>query len=125
MKDLMIFDLASRRTQWLEARSVLVSSNIANSDVPGFEAKDLVSFEDALRGSTGAVRTHPGHLLPSGGEVSGFDVVEAPTDPGKHSGNTVSLEAELAKVGDIKVKHELATSVTAAFHRMILQSVRS
>jgi flagellar basal-body rod protein FlgB len=41
-----------------------------------------------------------------------------------HTGNSVSLEQELIKAGDVNRAFRLNTSVAKAFHRMILASAK-
>jgi len=41
------------------------------------------------------------------------------------SGNTVSLEQELIKAGDVNRSYSLNTSLVKAFHGMLMASVRS
>jgi len=41
-----------------------------------------------------------------------------------HTGNSVSLEQELIKAGDVNRAYRLNTSVAKAFHRMILASAK-
>ena len=41
-----------------------------------------------------------------------------------HSGNTISLEQELIKAGEVNRAYRLNTSVAKAFHRMILASAK-
>jgi flagellar basal-body rod protein FlgB len=41
------------------------------------------------------------------------------------SGNTVVLENELMKAGEISRSFELNTAIVKAFHRMMMTSVRS
>ena len=41
-----------------------------------------------------------------------------------HSGNSVSLEQELIKAGEINRSYRLNTSVVKSFHRMMLNSMK-
>ena len=41
-----------------------------------------------------------------------------------HSGNSVSLEQEMIKAGEVNRAYALNTSVVKAFHRMLLASAK-
>lgn len=121
MDDLKIFSIGSQRLEWISTRSTVIASNIANTDTPGFHAKDIQSFESFLDESGGALRsTHAVHFGESG--IAEVRPQERPSDDKaiKHSGNTVSLEAELVKVGELRSQHSLTTTVLSSFHKMFL-----
>ena len=125
MEDLALFSIASDRNRWLATRSAALADNIANADTPGFKARDVPSFEAALSAANVAMqRTDANHLAPTQFGARTFDLVNRPGEVPKHSGNTVSLEAELANVGEVRSQHSLVSGVIGAFHRMLLSSVR-
>ena len=87
--------------------------------------RDVPSFEAALTSSNVAVmRTDAKHLAPSQFGARTFDLVARATDATKHSGNTVSLESELANLGEVRSQHSAVTGIVSAFHRMLLSSVK-
>jgi len=107
MQPIQLFDLASRQAEWLQVRQQVVAGNIANANTPKFHAKDVTPFQAVLDNqNVNMVRTSPAHL--SGNEFStsgNVNVEEAPLNQEigvQESGNTVGLEDELAKAGDIK-----------------------
>lgn len=120
-----LFELISRRNEWLSVRQSLVAGNIANANTPGFKAKDVIPFEAVLnRASLEQAMTQPGHLKLG---MSGIaDSRSAKNIDGfvHHSGNSVSLEAELLKAGEVSRDHRLATSVHKSFHRMLLSTTK-
>ncbi len=123
MQDLALFAIASDRNRWLATRSAAVADNIANADTPGFKARDVPSFEATMASSTvGVSRTNAMHLAPAQFGARAYDLVARPSDVPKHSGNTVSLEAELATLGEVRSQHSAVAGVVAAFHRMLLSS---
>ncbi len=125
MEDLALFSIASDRNRWLATRSAALADNIANADTPGFKARDVPSFEAALSAANVAMlRTDTNHLAPTQFGARTFDLVNRPGEVPKHSGNTVSLETELANVGEVRSQHSLVSGVIGAFHRMLLSSVR-
>lgn len=125
MQDLALFAIGSQRNRWLATRSAALADNIANADTPGFKAKDTPSFEAVLNSGTVAVtRTDTKHLTPTQFGARTFDLVQRATDVPKHSGNTVSLETELANLGEVRSQHSLVSGIIGAFHRMLLSSTR-
>ena len=125
MQDLALFAIGSQRNRWLATRSAALADNIANADTPGFQAKDVPSFEAVLTSGTVAVsRTDTKHLAPTQFGARTFDLVQRASDVPKHSGNTVSLETELTNLGEVRSHHSLVSGLIGAFHRMLLSSVR-
>ncbi|MFN3744322.1 MAG: flagellar basal body rod protein FlgB [Hyphomicrobiaceae bacterium] len=125
MADLALFSIASDRTRWLATRSAALADNIANADTPGYKARDVPSFEAALNSANAAMlRTNANHLAPTQFGARTFELVNRPGEVPKHSGNTVSLEVELANLGEVRSQHSLVSGVIGAFHRMLLSSVK-
>ncbi len=125
MEDLALFSIASDRNRWLATRSAALADNIANADTPGFKARDVPSFEAALSAANVAMlRTDTNHLAPTQFGARTFDLVNRPGEVPKHSGTTVSLETELANLGEVRSQQSLVSGVIGAFHRMLLSSVR-
>jgi flagellar basal-body rod protein FlgB len=125
MQPIQLFDLASRQAEWLSVRQQVVAGNIANANTPQFHAKDVTPFQDMLDNQTvGMARTNPAHL--SGSEMGGtgdIDVKEAALNQEigvQESGNTVGLEDELTKTGEIQRQYSLNTALVSQFNRMML-----
>ncbi|OLP58372.1 flagellar basal-body rod protein FlgB [Xaviernesmea oryzae] len=125
MQPIQLFDLASRQAQWLAVRQNVVAGNIANVNTPGYAAKDVKPFESVLRETPFQLATtNPAHFL-SGNSAA--EVVESSVSDGnemKQSGNTVSMEKELMKTGEIKRDFDLSTNLVKSFNRMMLLTVR-
>ena len=64
LKQTGLFTLAERRLAWLDRRQEVLAHNIANSDTPGFQSRDLAPFAAALARAHVAplVQTQPNHL---------------------------------------------------------------
>jgi len=123
MDHLALFSIASDRNRWLATRSAALADNIANADTPGFKARDVPTFEAALNAASVAMlRTNANHLAPTQFGARTFELVNRPGEVPKHSGNTVSLETELANLGEVRSQHSLVTGLVGAFHRMLLSS---
>lgn len=122
---MLIFDLAQQHGQWLAARQAAASSNIANVNTPGYKAMDVTPFDQVLDKTRLAMfASHAAHLAP--GDAA-FQPIEMEREQGwdiTYSGNTVTLETELMKVGENARLQALDTGLTRLFHRMILTSLK-
>lgn len=90
-------------------RVELLSSNIANSDTPGYKARDI-DFAAAMRDATGQQgamrRTHEEHLGGSGaGAATGDVMYRVPGQPSL-DGNTVETRVEHAEFMDNAVRYQ-------------------
>ncbi|MGF6172760.1 flagellar basal body rod protein FlgB [Ensifer sp. 4252] len=125
MQPIQLFELASRQAQWLTVRQNVVAGNIANANTPHYKAKDVKPFESVLQ-NTGIqmAATNKAHFTESleasqVAEVSMLDGVQI-----QQSGNSVAIEQEMMKTGEIKRDYELSAGLVKAFHRMMLMTVR-
>ncbi|HHZ08707.1 MAG TPA: flagellar basal body rod protein FlgB [Rhizobiales bacterium] len=126
MEPVQLFDLASRQARWLSVRQAVIAGNVANANTAGFRPLDVEDFATVLSKSTPSmVATNARHL---GGEnpASAVGLSERDSDvPVRPSGNSVRLEDELVKAGEIRRDFELNTAIVKAFHRMILMAART
>jgi flagellar basal-body rod protein FlgB len=68
--------------------------------------------------------THKAHLTDSGSEIDTTGTqADSPWEV-LHSGNSVSLEQEMIKAGDVNRDFSLNINIVKAFHRMLLASVK-
>ncbi|RIK82928.1 MAG: flagellar basal body rod protein FlgB [Hyphomicrobiales bacterium] len=126
MQPVNLFALASQQARWLSVRQTAVSSNIANANTPGYGAVDVEPFEAVLNQTRVAMRaTHPGHIA-VGASADALAVRQVnESTPTMPSGNTVVLEQELMKSGEVRRSMELNTAIVKAFHRMLMTTTRS
>ncbi|AZO22001.1 MULTISPECIES: flagellar basal body rod protein FlgB [unclassified Mesorhizobium] len=126
MEPVNLFDLATRQSQWLAVRQSAIASNIANANTPGYTANDVEPFEKVLdRTAVTLKATEAGHL---GAETTnaGFNVKpQEATGSIMPSKNTVVLEDELMKAGEVRRSFELNTAIVKAFHSMMTMVVKS
>jgi flagellar basal-body rod protein FlgB len=123
MESVNLFALATQQSRWLAVRQTAVAGNVANVNTPGYVAVDVEPFEKVLD-STGVTlaSTQAGHHAGRAGE-SGFAVSEQRNDPSVlPSENSVVLENELLKAGEIRRQFELNTAIVKAFHRMLMMT---
>lgn len=119
MQPLQLFDLAFRQNEWLAQRQSVISQNIANANSPGYQAKDVESFEEAMRKSVPMAVTNPDHFSPAGDGV----VQARDNDPYQAevlvSGNDVSLEQEFLKSYDVMRSYSMNTQILKTFNNML------
>ncbi|ODT07151.1 MAG: flagellar basal body rod protein FlgB [Mesorhizobium sp. SCN 65-20] len=126
MDPVNLFDLASQQARWLSVRQTTIAGNVANANTPGYRAKDVEPFERVLdRTRVAMTATQAGHL--SGGATeAGYAVrAEEPQTAILPSENTVGLEDELIKAGEVRRSFELNTAIVKAFHRMVMLSSKA
>jgi flagellar basal-body rod protein FlgB len=96
--------LLTKAASYRVARQEVVASNLANTETPGYTAKD-VPFEAFLSGiesgdSAAPVATHPRHI---GAAKRTFDApppVVTEGDAARLDGNNVVLEKEMSKMAE-------------------------
>ncbi len=121
-----LFDLASRQAQWLAARQTTISGNVANANTPSYRARDVEPFADVLdKTKLLMASTDPGHICFSPSRAEAAKVKKADSWDTVYSKNSVSVEQELIKAGEVSRQHSLNTTIVKAFHRMLLSSVRT
>lgn len=126
MNSIHLLDLASRQAGWLSARQSVTAGNIANVDTPGYRAQDVEPFSEALESTRLAMAaTAPGHI--ANDAMRHGDVATSRQKPWeiKDSGNSVTLEVELMKAGEIGRSFSLNTAIVKSFHNMLMMSAKS
>ena len=102
-----LFDLAEKRLAWVDRRQALLAQNVANANTPGYQAKDVAPFAQALaQAAPGLVRTNPMHLAGPPSTLRN-DARQRPQERGI-DGNGVSMEDQLTKVADTEGSQSLA-----------------
>ena len=125
MSEIYLFGLAARQAEWLSSRQAIVAENVANVDTPGFKSRDIKSFSDVLETTRLEMAgTDRLHLAGGSGAPAEFEEHRGDRWDVTHSGNTVSLEQEMLKAGEVARDYQLNTSITKAFHRMLLSTLR-
>ncbi|WP_159589155.1 MULTISPECIES: flagellar basal body rod protein FlgB [Chelativorans] len=125
MQPVNLFDLATQQARWLSVRQAAVAGNIANINTPGYKAIDVEPFENVLTNSRVAMQaTHAVHQK-TGATAASFALNEQEDPKLLPSENSVVLEEELVKSGEIRRAFELNTAIVKAFHRMMTMTTRS
>jgi len=109
---LPLFDLAEQRLAWTDRRQAVLAQNIANLNTPGWQAKDLRPFAQALVATTvpALARTDPGHLAGTQDTAAQALLVQQ-SGPRQPDGNAVSLDEQLTKVADTATAQQIATTL--------------
>jgi flagellar basal-body rod protein FlgB len=126
MQPLALFALATQQANWLAARQATVSSNVANANTPGYSARDVTPFASVLSHSQLLMAaTDPGHIQPA--SASGEKVKAKPGESWDvvYSGNSVNLEQEMMKAGDVGRASSLNVNIVRAFHQMLMNAAKS
>ena len=126
MQGIHLFELASRQAEWLSVRQAAVAGNVANANTPGFKARDVEPFKDVLQQTQLTMAANnPKHLEIDASGIAATTMRKDAVAEQNHSKNTVSLESEMVKSGEVNRLFALNTSIVKAFHRMMLSSVKS
>ena len=126
MSPIQLFNVVSQHNRWLSVRQTTIAGNVANANTPGYKALDVEPFQMAVEQARLAMAaTSPAHMTSADTSAPATDVrKEEPWDV-TYSGNSVSLEQEMIKAGDVNRAYRLNTSVIKAFHRMLLASSKA
>jgi flagellar basal-body rod protein FlgB len=120
-----LFDIASSHAQWMSLRQAAISSNVANANTPGYKAQDIEPFNKLLDAKVVATTvTSPMHIA-SGPSMRAQGMRKRESWEVVHSGNSVSLEQEMLKAGDINRDYSLNTAIVKSFHRMFITSAKA
>lgn len=113
----LMFSLISAKSSWLGHREAVLARNVANSTTPDFRPMDLTPFQKSMS-SIGAA-TRPGMALTHAGHLPGLKPAGTPIGKSQlagiyemtPSGNAVTIEEELEKIGTTQMEHQMATSL--------------
>ena len=108
--EIPLFHMIRRSLDYQAQRQTVIAENIANADTPGYQARDLQSFEAVLAdsgfGRLAPMQTHASHVAPRTSTPDARDADElyevAP------SGNQVSLEQQLIALNEVSANHQLS-----------------
>jgi flagellar basal-body rod protein FlgB len=126
LQPIQLFDLASQQTRWLSVRQATLAQNVANASTPSYKALDTRPFQEVLnKTQLDMAVTAPSHIVPTGGEFGAIGTKGEDAWEVTHTGNSVSLEQELMKAGEVNRNYSLNSSIVKAFHGMLMSSVKS
>jgi flagellar basal-body rod protein FlgB len=123
---LYLFDLASSQARWLELRQSTIAANVANANTPGYKARDVEPFNKILDGlPVRLATTSPAHIQLSATETDTRTNAKKDSWEVVHSGNSVSVEQEMIKGGDVNRDYSMNAAILRSFHRMMLSSAKT
>jgi flagellar basal-body rod protein FlgB len=123
---LALFSLASQEASWLSARQATLANNVANANTPGYRAADVQPFSAVLSHlNLPMAADSAGHLQPAAFGAGKVNVKPADSWDVVYSGNSVDLEQEMMKAGDVNRAHALNVNVVRSFHQMLMNAVKS
>ena len=126
---LSLFSVVKRRLAWLGHRQEVLAQNIANSDTPGYKARDLkaLKFKDLVRNQSPTIRmavTAGSHLTGIPKRTTEFKVetdrLPFETSP---NGNSVVLEEQMAKISETGISHRLTTELYKKHLNMLRMAI--
>ena len=125
MDPIHLFDLAGKQARWLSTDQSVVASNVANASTPGYRAQSLQPFSEVLD-KTGLqlASTSPSHLALDPIQAQAAAIKEENPWEVTESGNSVSLEQELIKAGDVNRAYSLNTGIVRSFHAMLMSAAK-
>ncbi|HXW70482.1 MAG TPA: flagellar basal body rod protein FlgB [Methylocella sp.] len=125
MKPILLFELASQQARWLSARQVAVAENIANANTPGYKAVDVPPFEAVLNnGNISLSSTNPLHFGADPAARDSIPLAEEASWEVTHSGNSVNLDQELMKSGEVGNASSLNRAIVRVFNQMLMTSLK-
>lgn len=117
--------MADAMTRHAEMRQAVVAQNTANSDTPGFRARDVIPFAELVEGGApgiGLRKTRLRHLNGSDG-VAARIVQEDHAGSGEPNGNSVSVELEMLKAVAVKKQHDQALAIYRSGLKMMRTAI--
>ena len=126
MESLALFSLASQQAGWLSTRQATIASNVANANTPGYRAQDVQPFSSVMSHlQLTMASTSSGHIAPDTAASARVNVRPSDSWDVLHSGNSVNLEQEMMKGGEVNRAHALNLNVVRSFHQMLMSAVKS
>ncbi len=114
---LPLLSALTEKMKWHQARQSLLAENVANSETPGYQGRDLKAFgfEEHMRSlSTARIETaatQPMHISVQGTDADGFGPRRMNSFEITPEGNGVTLEDEMMKVASNQLDYQTITAV--------------
>lgn len=117
-----LFDLFSRKMEYLTQRQGVIAENIANVNTPDYKAKDLESFDKIFKQISGGnavaasgfymASTNTKHIIPASAAGNAYKV-QKDKDPYevKPGGNAVSIEQQMTELAGANADYQMITGL--------------
>ena len=109
-------------------RAQLLAQNLANSDTPGYKAKDI-DFKDALKSmsngnlGTPLKSTQTGHIQPKGSFMGAEEMYRQPTQSSL-DGNTVEPHVEMGQFTENSMRYLMTLKIMSGKINGMLSAIR-
>ncbi|MCK4864727.1 MAG: flagellar basal body rod protein FlgB [Gammaproteobacteria bacterium] len=109
-------------------RAQLLSQNLANSDTPGYKAKDI-DFKAALKSAANGTSQQPlqttqtGHIQPKGTFMGAETLYRQPMQPSL-DGNTVEPHVEMAEFTENSMRYLMTLRIMSGKINSMLSAIR-
>ncbi|HVI49878.1 MAG TPA: flagellar basal body rod protein FlgB [Candidatus Sulfotelmatobacter sp.] len=123
-EDLTLLAMARKDMDWLTRRQEVLAQNVANANTPKYQSKDIapLDFKSVFKNTQAPLQaevTNPMHIQPPVEQAKyESDVVKQPAES-KPDGNSVSLEDQMQKIGEVKNNYDLAINLLQKNIKMI------
>lgn len=117
--DIPIFSMLRTKMNWNQERQKVLAENVANSDTPNFQQRDLVAPKFEEPGSVtlrpvvpvALATTEPGHIGGVALSSTSFQTNKKGGFEVRPTGNSVSLEDQMMKVSANQMDYQAATAL--------------
>lgn len=124
-----LFSVVKRRLAWLGQRQEVLAQNIANSDTPRYQARDIkaFNFRDLVKSQSLNLRmsvTAGSHLTGSPRRAVDFRVeTERQPYETNPNGNSVVLEEQMMKISETGISYRLTTQLYKKHLNMLRMAI--
>ncbi len=110
-----LLQMASALGKYAYARQNLISQNIANSDTPGYKARDFHDFTEAAQRAFGSGsnlrQTRANHIGYNDRYAELTVELKSAFGSDSPNGNTVAIEDQMVRSAEVQQQHQLALGV--------------
>lgn len=113
LEDLSIFRMAGALAAHAEARQNTIAQNVANSDTPGYRARDVAPFAETYRAEDDGLPLRASRVSHLTSSSDGFHIADRVDEslPPAPNGNSVTIEKEMVKGAESRHQHDLALTI--------------
>lgn len=122
LNNLTIFNMANQELNYLTERQKVLATNLANSNTPGYIAKDLEEpkFQDELKKALAVNVTNEKHFAGLPSQISSNGVYTPKPDYALTiDGNGVIIEDQLNKVAETKGDYNRMLTIYTTYRNML------
>lgn len=130
LDDIPLFDAIRSRLGWLEERQRVIAQNVANSDTPGYAARDLKAPGDFAHvlarqvQGVGVIRTSSAHIVAEPHRPVRYAAAEAPDSETTLDGNSVVVEEQMLRMAESRMAHDAAIGFYQKSMNMLRMAAR-